>query len=203
MEKVVDEELEFELDRLIKKYWITIFNHSNSLNESLDMLMSLLNELESEWVLNHWDEFTDFVDDIHHYGHTLYPPIPEDIEHEERVKEYWSFYRNNEEEIHHELDRLIKRFDDVQLVNGVERNREYPDSFEIPSEEEKDNVQIGDYVKVSDGNERFWTVVEEFLDNETMYVSIDNVLVSNQPYNLDDYLKIHRNHVNRIMKKNT
>jgi hypothetical protein len=183
-----------KLDRLIKKYWIPVFNNSNSLNESIELLRNQLNELESEWVIEHWDEFSDFVENVHHYGHKLSPPIMENTDEEERIKMNWKFYQTNRESIINEWDRLTERFDDVQLVDGVLWNRKYPDSFEIPSEEEKDRIVKGDYVKVSDGNERFWTVVEETID-DGFWVSIDNILISNQPYNLDDYLRIHRNHI--------
>lgn len=36
-----------------------------------------------------------------------------------------------------------------QLVSGVERNRQYPETFSVPSEQEKAELRVGDLVKLS------------------------------------------------------
>jgi len=52
-------------------------------------------------------------------------------------------------------------------LNGVEQNRKYPDTFSIPSEEAKDGVRPGDFVKGAFGGdevkrtERMWVKVTE------------------------------------------
>ena len=57
--------------------------------------------------------------------------------------------------------RVIDRW---RLGSGVERNRDYPDSFEIPTDEEKCSIEAGDHVKLmfemKDGwCERMWVSV--------------------------------------------
>jgi hypothetical protein len=57
--------------------------------------------------------------------------------------------------------RIVHRWN---LISGVERNREYPDTFEIPDEVERTSVLPGDFVKVAfemkDGwGERMWVEV--------------------------------------------
>lgn len=56
--------------------------------------------------------------------------------------------------------RVIHRW---HLSDGVERNRLYPDTFSIPSEEDKDEIRPGDLVKaefaMSDWAERMWVEV--------------------------------------------
>jgi hypothetical protein len=57
--------------------------------------------------------------------------------------------------------RVIDRW---RLGSGVERNRHYPDSFEIPTDEEKRSIEPGDQVKLmfemKDGwGERMWVSV--------------------------------------------
>ncbi len=59
--------------------------------------------------------------------------------------------------------RIIDRW---HLESGVERNRAYPDTFEIPSDEDKQLIQPGDLVKLlfelRDGwGERMWVEVTE------------------------------------------
>jgi hypothetical protein len=64
------------------------------------------------------------------------------------------------------LDRVIYRW---RLGNGVERNREFPQSFSIPSEVDKAFLWPGDHVKVmfefrrqprrGPGGERMWLEV--------------------------------------------
>ena len=59
--------------------------------------------------------------------------------------------------------RIIHRW---HLSSGVERNRQYPESFPIPSEVEKRDIQPGDFVKVMfemcDGwGERMWVKVTD------------------------------------------
>ena len=83
-----------------------------------------------------------------------------------------------------------KLFDDLELVDGVEQNENHPLSYWIPSIEEKRKIQIGDVVKVSDGSERWWNVVEEFIDEETMICSVDNHLVSGQEFNFMDKIVV-------------
>ena len=83
-----------------------------------------------------------------------------------------------------------KLFDDLELVDGVEQNKNHPLSYWIPSIEEKRKIQIGDVVKVSDGSERWWNVVEEFIDEETMICSVDNHLVSGQEFNFMDKIVV-------------
>ncbi len=59
------------------------------------------------------------------------------------------------------------------LIDGVERNAENPDTFEIPTLEERLAVQPGDYAKVGFecedqdlGGERMWVQVERIEDGQ-------------------------------------
>lgn len=51
----------------------------------------------------------------------------------------------------------------VTLDNAVARNKEFPDTFEIPSDSEIAKVKVGDYVKLifqsDEGTERMWVKV--------------------------------------------
>lgn len=52
------------------------------------------------------------------------------------------------------------------LVDGVERNTNHPDTFWIPSEEEKNSLKVKDLAKLGflskkDGGERMWVEITE------------------------------------------
>ena len=76
----------------------------------------------------------------------------------------------------------------IELLDGVEQNKKHPTTFHIPSKEEKDSIQIGTHVKVADTEvgERFWVEVDDIISDDLMIGRIDNVLISNQPYNFND-----------------
>lgn len=80
----------------------------------------------------------------------------------------------------------------VELLNGMKRNKEYPTTFPIPSYEEKLKVGVGSILKVVDTKygERFWVIVKEFILDELMIGVIDNELKSNQPYSKGDEIFI-------------
>jgi hypothetical protein len=53
------------------------------------------------------------------------------------------------------------------LIDGEKRNAEHPDTFEIPSAEDRADLEVGTYAKIGvegeDGmpGERFWVLVQE------------------------------------------
>lgn len=71
------------------------------------------------------------------------------------------------------------------LIDGVEQNRQYPLSFEIPSEEERTSAKVENTVKIgytsdaSEGpsGERFWVIVKERTDDGRYVGQVDNDLV--------------------------
>lgn len=60
------------------------------------------------------------------------------------------------------------------LVNAEEMSRAHPESFWIPRARSK--VKKGDSVKVCSGGERFWTLVESFVDG-VITATVDNHLI--------------------------
>ena len=76
----------------------------------------------------------------------------------------------------------------IELLNGVSWSNKHPETFHIPSNEDKKSIQIGTSVKVVDTkyNERFWVEIEDFVTEDLMIGRIDNELVNKQPYSLDD-----------------
>ena len=73
------------------------------------------------------------------------------------------------------------------LIDGVERNAAHPDTFDIPTADERQNIKAGTYVKVGfdkagGGGERLWVLVGGPLNDGTgNYVG----LLANTPFFLD------------------
>ncbi|NVK76014.1 MAG: hypothetical protein HWE24_21265 [Oceanospirillaceae bacterium] len=103
-----------------------------------------------------------------------------------KIGEWLDKRKSDNEEITKNLER--GKPIQIELLNGVEQNKEFPTSFHIPSEEKKSKIEVGDKVKVVDiqHSERFWVKVEEFISDELMVGVIDNELIGKQPYSLGD-----------------
>ncbi len=54
----------------------------------------------------------------------------------------------------------------------------YPDTFEAPTNEELQAIKVGDIIKVSTGEERFWVIVEQVHQpSRTIIGKVDNDLL--------------------------
>ncbi len=86
----------------------------------------------------------------------------------------------------------------ITFIDGVERNRLNPRTFRIPSEKQKDRINLGDMVKIgsefSDGAERFWVSVLSIKDNGTMTGTVSNYLLTAH-LDFDDVVKFERKHI--------
>ncbi len=79
--------------------------------------------------------------------------------------------------------------------NAQKLARQYPDTFEAPSESDLDNLAVGDYVKVCGAaNERFWARIVE-LDGDKVVAKVDNILVVEENYNMGDLIFFRRWHI--------
>jgi len=86
----------------------------------------------------------------------------------------------------------------MDFIDGVERNKQRPDTFEIPSQEEKDNIEIGNYIKVGHNRERFWGKVLS-LNSNKITIRIDNDLVCEHPFKCDDEIQVEKRNVLDIL----
>lgn len=78
-------------------------------------------------------------------------------------------------------------------VNVNEMNSKYPNTFDIPTQNELEYITIGDSVKISNGLERFWVEIKEVND---LYLigRVDNELITNE-YNLNNYVMFERKNI--------
>lgn len=91
---------------------------------------------------------------------------------------------------------------DYELRDGVELNRRNPDTFQIPTEEEKDRLVIEDKVKLifefdnGMGCERMWVEITFIDDNGISFSGIlKNSPISNTNLAFNDVVKFERKHI--------
>lgn len=69
-------------------------------------------------------------------------------------------------------------------VDAKEMNYKYPNTFDYPTQVELDNINIGDFVKISNGFERFWVQIKE--KNKIYLIGrVDNELITDE-YKFND-----------------
>jgi hypothetical protein len=84
-------------------------------------------------------------------------------------------------------------FVDAQLMH-----RNHPDTFEVPDQDELDNIVPGALVKVCNNFERFWCKVTEVQLDGTISATVDNRLFGKYGYNEGDTVTFHKNNIYSI-----
>lgn len=97
--------------------------------------------------------------------------------------------------------RIIDRW---HLASGVERNRIHPDTFEIPSEDERADVVPGDRVKLvfetkRGPGEKMWVTVVGETRRGRLVGALDNTPVFMPRLYPDDRVKFRREHIVDIL----
>ena len=81
-------------------------------------------------------------------------------------------------------------------VDVKKMNDKYPDTFDIPTQNELENITIGDSIKISNGFERFWVEIKNI--NELYLIGrVDNKLITSE-YNLNDYVMFENRNIYNI-----
>ena len=86
-----------------------------------------------------------------------------------------------------------------EFVDAQQMAKDYPDTFEAPTEKELKNLKVGQYVKVSHNGERFWVEVVKVGITDRMTGRIDNDLVCEQPFECDDVINFRKCHIYNIL----
>ena len=81
-----------------------------------------------------------------------------------------------------------------EWVNVKIINQHNPESFEIPTTNELDDIKLGYSVKISNGMERFWV---EIVEKKDLYLigRIDNKLVYCQNYDYGNYVMFEKHNI--------
>ena len=88
-------------------------------------------------------------------------------------------------------------------VDAQEMGRDHPGTFEAPTADELKGIRAGDFVKICNGEERFWAVVT--VTNEADPIegafrgTVNNRLVGDNEYDFGDLLEFRGRHIYAIM----
>lgn len=86
------------------------------------------------------------------------------------------------------------------MVDAVERNRQHPATFQLPSPAELENVRVGDHVKLiwerttEDGGERMWVRIDSH-DAGVYTGRLANVPVRITELSLGQTVQFERRHI--------
>ncbi len=76
---------------------------------------------------------------------------------------------------------------------------QYKDVFDIPTEQDLDNLTKNDIVKISNGFERFFVRVKDVCDN-TVFGIVENHLVGKYDYDFSDTVRFEKKNIFMIKK---
>lgn len=98
----------------------------------------------------------------------------------------------------------------TEFVDAEERNKQYPKTFDIPAESERNNVKRGDYVKlIFDDKERMWVKVKKHKGKKLIgVINNEPVLIEDvkfgdkvefEPKNIIDIMRIYKKKLNDVV----
>lgn len=92
----------------------------------------------------------------------------------------------------------------ANFIDAQRMAQEYPDSFQVPSQEELQALAVGDHAKVCTGGERFWVLVTG-VDGSGVEGTVDSDLICGHVHNLKlgDKIKFGLHHVYSIIRTST
>lgn len=97
---------------------------------------------------------------------------------------------------------------ETTMIDGVEMNRQFPDTFQIPDEADRCSLSVGDFAKIgltcAEGGERFWVKIariEGEKDAPIYFGAVDNhLVVFDIP--VGEEIEFDADHVLQIIKNN-
>lgn len=82
-----------------------------------------------------------------------------------------------------------------EWVDAKAMQANHPKTFQAPSDSELDSICPECTVKISNGQERFFVLVQKVHDDGTIEGTVNNHLVCGSPYNFGDVVRFHKNNV--------
>jgi predicted RNase H-like HicB family nuclease len=80
-------------------------------------------------------------------------------------------------------------------VDAKDMALSHPKTFQAPTESELASICPKCTVKISNGKERFFVLVQKVMDDGTIEGTVNNHLVCGSPYNYNDKVRFHKNNV--------
>ena len=84
------------------------------------------------------------------------------------------------------------------FIDAQEMAENNPETFEAPEAEELSQIKEGTYVKVCNGEERFWMQVNE-VDGEKITATVSNNLLGDYGYDFGDVVTFETKHIYSIL----
>jgi hypothetical protein len=93
----------------------------------------------------------------------------------------------------------------IELIDAEEMHKKSPDSFWAPSldpehREALDALELGDFIKVCNGQERFWCVIVALPERGKFVATVDNVLLCSD-LEYGDRIEVEERHLYTYMSK--
>jgi len=86
---------------------------------------------------------------------------------------------------------------EVEFVNAQLMARKHSGTFEVPTQDELNNLKPSNFVKVCAFRERFWVEIEE-INDEIITGRIDNDLVMTDEIKFDDVITFKKENIYAI-----
>jgi len=82
----------------------------------------------------------------------------------------------------------------LEFTDAVAMNKSNPQTFEVPTDQEIDQLNVGDNIKVSLGKERFWILITKKKRDKNFVGIVDNDVL--QPgLKCGDVVTVERRHI--------
>ena len=86
----------------------------------------------------------------------------------------------------------------ISFIDAQEMHRKHSHCFQVPNDHHLNKLKVGDYVKICEGNERFWVELTE-VEGQKLSGRVDNDLFFTHDFECDDIVHFETRHVYNIL----
>ena len=86
-----------------------------------------------------------------------------------------------------------------EFLDAQEQHISHPDTFDAPTQDELNRLQIGDFIKVCIHPERFWAQVTKIFGDRVVAI-VDNNLVFVKEVRFGELIEVEKRHIYDIMR---
>jgi len=87
------------------------------------------------------------------------------------------------------------------FVNAKGLSMESPDTFEVPSDKELNEISKGMFVKVCHNQERFWVEIKSIRRDGSILGRVDNNLLCDHDFDLNSLVEFERSNIFSLIGK--
>ena len=82
----------------------------------------------------------------------------------------------------------------TEFLDAQQKNKEHPNTFQIPTKNDVDALEPGDFVKICENDERFWVQLSE-IGGDKIVGRVDNDLVYPHSFKCDDIITFEKKNI--------